>query len=138
MATAGDVGPDLADLIKRVMDERRVTARDIARITGIPESTLGSWKRRSRATAHGPSPAMLRQFADGLGLSVAEVFRAAGRVLPWDGGQAKSDEQSMLHLWRELTDDEREMTRAIMLTYRNRRQAEKAMDDSSEPPSGTG
>lgn len=124
-ATGGDVSPDLADLITRVMDERHLTVRDIARQTGIPESTLGAWKRRTRGAAgRGPGDGVLRQFADRLGLSVDEVFRAAGRALPWDPDERNlTEERAMLHLYQELTPEQRQAALAVMRSFQqqNRR-----------------
>src|SRR3954467_5310845 len=73
----------LAALIDRVLREKDWTLSTLARRSELSVSTLHSWKSGDRATGNrGPNPEKLRQLASGAGLTVAEVFEAAGRHVP--------------------------------------------------------
>lgn len=101
----------LSALIARVMDERDWTLSTLARRTGIPTSTLHSWKAGVRATgSRGPSPDRLREFAKGTGLTVAEVFEAAGRHVP--GALDPDEERQFLHMLRALPEADRKILKA--------------------------
>lgn len=113
---------DLAALIERVMDERDWTLSTLARRAGISTSTLHSWKSGDRATgSRGPSPALLRKFAEGAGLTVAEVFEAAGRTIP--APMDSESEGRFLHLWRSLEAEDRRVIEATMQAMSQRSKA---------------
>jgi transcriptional regulator with XRE-family HTH domain len=104
---------DLAALIERVLDEKGWTLSTLARKSGLVYSTLHSWKRGDRATgSRGPAPEKLRLLAKGAGLTVAEVFEAAGRHVP--PPLADEDEQRFLHILREVGDQDRKILEATM------------------------
>lgn len=104
---------DLGALIQRRMDEKGWTISTIARRSGLPLSTVSAWKNGDRARGNrGPQPDKLRQLAKGLEVSVAEVFEAAGRIVP--GSLSESDERRFLHLLRELGEDDRRILEATM------------------------
>lgn len=113
---------DLAALIERVMDEKDWTLSTLARRSGISTSTLHSWKSGDRATgSRGPTPTLLRKFAEGAGLTVAEVFEAAGRHVP-----APMDEESerrFLHMWRSLDGADRKVIEATMQAMSERQRS---------------
>ncbi|GAA2929300.1 hypothetical protein GCM10010446_12280 [Streptomyces enissocaesilis] len=112
---------DLAELIERVMRERDWTLTTLARRSGISISTLHSWKSGDRGTGtRGPSPALLRKFADGAGLPVVEVFEAAGRHVPV--AMDDESERRFLHLLRSLDEADRKVIEATMqaMTERQR------------------
>lgn len=103
----------LPNLIERIMRDRQWTLSTLARRSGISTSTLHSWKAGERATgSRGPSPALLRKFAEGAGLTVAEVFEAAGRTVP--APMDDEEERRFLHLWRSLEDQDRRVIEATM------------------------
>ncbi|MGW2861849.1 helix-turn-helix domain-containing protein [Streptomyces sp. NPDC001205] len=113
---------DLKALIERVMTDKDWTLSTLARRAGISTSTLHSWKSGDRATgSRGPSPALLRKFADGAGLPVAEVFEAAGRVVP--APMDDEDERQFLHLLRTLDDGDREIVKATMRAMSERQRS---------------
>ncbi|MFI6103223.1 helix-turn-helix domain-containing protein [Streptomyces sp. NPDC051310] len=104
---------DLAALIERVMDEKDWTLSTLARRSGISTSTLHSWKSGERGTgSRGPSPALLRKFADGAGLPVATVFEAAGRHVP--AAMDDESERRFLHMLRALDESDRSVLEATM------------------------
>lgn len=110
---------DLARLITRVMDEKGWTLSTLARRSGLSTSTLHSWKNGDRATgSRGPSPDKLRQLATGSGLTVAEVFEAAGRHVP--AAVDDEEERRFLHLFRSLAREDRRVVEATMQAMRDR------------------
>ncbi|MGW2010963.1 helix-turn-helix domain-containing protein [Streptomyces nigrescens] len=109
----------LAKLIERVMDERDWSLSTLARRAGISTSTLHSWKSGDRGTgSRGPSPKLLRKFAEGAGLTVAEVFEAAGRYVPAE--LAPDEERRFLHLLRTLSAEDRRVLEATMTAMQER------------------
>ncbi|MFE3326817.1 helix-turn-helix domain-containing protein [Streptomyces sp. NPDC059176] len=112
---------DLGALIERVMREKDWTLSTLSRRSGISTSTLHSWKSGDRATGNrGPTPELLRKFAEGVGLPVAEVFEAVGRHVP--AAMNDEDERRFLHLLRSLDDADRKVIEATMqaMTERQR------------------
>ena len=108
---------DLAALIDRVMREKDWTLSTLARRSGLSVSTLHSWKSGDRATGNrGPNPDKLRQLAAGAGLTVAEVFEAAGRHVP--APMDDEEERRFLHLFRTLNSDNRRVLEAAMQAMR--------------------
>lgn len=106
------------------MRQRQWTLSTLARRCGISVSTLHSWKSGDRATgSRGPSPALLRKFAEGAGLTVAEVFEAAGRAVP--APMDDEEERRFLHLFRTLSGEDRRVLEATMraMTERHRQAA---------------
>jgi transcriptional regulator with XRE-family HTH domain len=113
---------DLARLITRLMDEKGWTLSTLARRSGLSTSTLHSWKSGDRATgSRGPSPDKLRQLADGAGLTVAEVFEAAGRHVPT--AIDDEEERRFLHLFRALDSQDRRVVEATMQAMRERQKS---------------
>jgi transcriptional regulator with XRE-family HTH domain len=104
----GDAGPvdDLGALIQRVMDENDWTITTIARRSGLATSTVHAWKAGDRATgSRGPSPKNLRKLAEGMNVTVAEVFEAAGRRVP--GEMTPDDKARFLHVIEALSESDR-------------------------------
>lgn len=72
-----------ARFISRALDDakaRGMSLSDVEKRTGLGRSTIYRWKRREVAT---PQPAQVRQFCEGLGLSL----RDAARTLGWSGAR---------------------------------------------------
>lgn len=113
---------DLAALIERVMREKDWTLSTLARRSGLSTSTLHSWKSGDRATGNrGPNPEKLRQLAAGAGLTVAEVFEAAGRHVPSVMGD--EEERRFLHMFRTLDSEDRRVIEATMQAMRERQKS---------------
>lgn len=113
---------DLAELIARVMREKDWTLSTLARRSGLSTSTLHSWKSGDRATgSRGPAPDKLRQLADGAGLTVSEVFEAAGRHVP--ATMDDESERHFLHLLRSLDATDRRVIEATMQAMTDRQRS---------------
>lgn len=102
----GESGEDLSQLIRRVMSERTIAQRDVARLTGIHESTISAWIRRTRGSRR-PRPEYMEMLADGLGLTRDEVYAAAGRTVP--GRLTPDAEARVLAIFRDLTAEQQRM-----------------------------
>lgn len=110
---------DLGALIQRRMDEKDWTISTIARRSGLAVSTVHAWKAGDRARGNrGPTPEKLRQLAKGLDLTVAEVFRAAGRHVPDE--LSPEDQNRFLHVLAELSEDDRKVLLATAEAMRTR------------------
>lgn len=104
------------------MNEKQWSLSTLAKRSGLSISTLHSWKQGDRATgSRGPSPEKLRQLAEGAGLTVAEVFEAAGRQVP--APMDTEEERRFLHLFRTLADEDRRVLEATMRAMADRRRA---------------
>lgn len=113
---------DLAALIERVLREKDWTLSTLARRSELSVSTLHSWKSGDRATGNrGPNPEKLRQLAAGAGLTVAEVFEAAGRHVP--AAIDDEEERRFLHLFRTLDTEDRRVVEATMQAMRERQKS---------------
>ena len=113
---------DLAALIDRVMREKDWTLSTLARRSGLSVSTLHSWKSGDRATGNrGPNPDKLRQLAAGAGLTIAEVFEAAGRHVP--APMDDEEERRFLHLFRTLGTEDRRLVESMMQAMRERQKS---------------
>lgn len=113
---------ELTRVIQARLDELGWTWAELSRRSGVPETTLSSWRRHARGGgSRGPSPAKLRFVADALGIPVLVVFEAAGRTIPRELTQ--EEEREFLELYRSLSPDGRVMTlasmRALMEAKRN-------------------
>ena len=103
----------LGALIQRRMDEKGWTITQVARRSKLPLSTVSAWKNGDRAKGNrGPNPDKLRQLAEGLDLSVAEVFEAAGRRVP--AALPPEEERRFTHLLGELSEADRKVVIATM------------------------
>ncbi|WP_331623623.1 helix-turn-helix transcriptional regulator [Streptomyces sp.] len=78
----------------------QMTQRDLAKVTGIPYSTLNAWLTRRRGTGGGISPDHLRALAKGVRLTVREMFEANGRQVPGDLDAER--EAKLLRIYRNL------------------------------------
>lgn len=104
------------------MSEKGWTMSTLARRSNLAVSTLGAWKNGDRATgSRGPTPDKLRQLADGAGLTVAEVFEAAGRHVP----VAVDDEgeRRFLHMYRAISGEDRRVVEAAMQAMMERQKS---------------
>lgn len=110
---------ELGALIQRVLDERQWSLSTLAKRSGLPVSTLHSWKAGERATgSRGPSPEKLRMLAEGAALTVAEVFEAAGRQVP--SPMVTEEEARFVHLYRTLGEEDRRVLEATMRAMSDR------------------
>lgn len=103
----------LTGMIQARLDELGWTWAELSRRSGVPETTLSSWRRHARGTgSRGPSPDKLRLVADTLGIPVVKLFEAAGRIVPRE--LEPEEEREFLEIYRSLGTDGRAMTLASM------------------------
>jgi transcriptional regulator with XRE-family HTH domain len=103
----------LPALIERVLTERDWSLSQLARRCDLPTSTLHSWKSGDRANgSRGPSPESLKKLADGAGLTLAEVFDAAGRRV--DDPTVDTEERRFLRLFHSISPADRYVIEATM------------------------
>ncbi|MGW1997203.1 helix-turn-helix domain-containing protein [Embleya sp. NPDC001921] len=104
---------ELTRVIQARLDELGWTWAELSRRSGVSETTLSSWRRKARGTgSRGPSPDLLRAVANALGIAVATIFEAAGRMVPRE--MTPEEEQEFLEIYRSLNADGRAMTLASM------------------------
>jgi transcriptional regulator with XRE-family HTH domain len=109
----------LPELIQRVLDERGWNPSTLARRCGIANSTLHSWISGDRATgSRGPSDEKLRLLAEGAGLTLSEVYEAAGRRTP--APQLTEEEAAAINVFRALDDHGRHVAMVTMRALANR------------------
>jgi len=102
-----DEPQSLGELINMVIDRHGYRSlADMQRQTSIPYQTLWAWQQGLRSVKRPPSPVVLKIFAADYGLPEAMVFRAAGRKYDETGG-IDAESQELLHLWQQLTDQDR-------------------------------
>lgn len=111
--TPAEQAPDLADLIRRIMDEHNVTRSGIAARIGSTTSTVSAWTLRKRgAGSRGPNPDKLRALAEAFGIPEREVFAAAGRKVP--GPLSPDKNERVLAVFAELTAEQQAAFEAQM------------------------
>lgn len=112
METPAEQAPDLADLIRRIMDEHDVTQSYIAARIGVSVSAVSSWANRTRGGSRGPNQKTLRALADAFGIPVRDVFAAAGRKVP--GPLSPDANERVLAVFAELTAEQQAAFEAQM------------------------
>ena len=94
---------DIAALLQRVMRDTGIKQSRIAELSGIPIATISAWVRGARVPSKGPDGKQkLRDLGENVpGVTVAEVFRAAGISVP--GKLTPAAEQRVLELYKNLS-----------------------------------
>ncbi len=107
--------------LKQARDVRQLSAMDAARTAGISAAYLG--KLEGDAVKR-PSPHVLHQLSDALGVPYAELMQLAGYPLP---GPPSVDPAASLTtaLFANLTDDERDELLEYLAWYRSRRRSKR-------------
>ncbi|MEU0934302.1 helix-turn-helix transcriptional regulator [Embleya sp. NPDC005971] len=110
----------LTSMIQARLDELGWTWAELSRRSGVPETTLSSWRRHARgAGSRGPSPDKLRLVAKALNIPVVRLFEAAGRVIHDE--VPPEEEREFVEIFRSLGEDGRTMTLAAMRAYKEAR-----------------
>lgn len=104
METSPQPPEDLAQLIRRVMDEKGIAQAEIARRAGVSVSAVSTWVNRKRGAGRGPSRDILHRLAAALGEPERRVFEAAKRKTP--GPISPDAEQNLLEYFRDLTEEQ--------------------------------
>lgn len=112
--------------IKQARDVRQLSAMDAARAGGISAAYLS--KLEGDAVKR-PSPHVLHQLSDALGVPYAELMQLAGYPMP---GPASPDPAATVAaaLFSDLTDDERDELLEYLAWYRARRRSRRGADTS--------
>src|ERR1700730_15343303 len=104
----------LGELITWVMDRRGYTnLMQLSKQTRVPYQTLWAWKQGSRNMRRRPAVPILQQLAQDLNLSDAMVFHAAGRAFSQPGDLSEGELQ-VLHLYQELSPEDREFAETML------------------------
>lgn len=113
----------LGDLINQVRKNDGVTLEQIAERSGIPLSTIGAWAIGTRGARRPPAPEMLKKLAKGLSRPETTVFEAAGRVHPSRLDGDKAEGVYIAQLYGELSEEDKQLARDMLLAMRRRGQA---------------
>jgi transcriptional regulator with XRE-family HTH domain len=107
--------------LKQARDVRQLSAMDAARGAGISAAYLS--KLEGDAVKR-PSPHVLHQLSDALGVPYAELMQLAGYPLP---GPTASDPAASVAaaLFADLTEDERDELLEYLAWYRARRRSKR-------------
>ncbi|HEY6570724.1 MAG TPA: helix-turn-helix transcriptional regulator [Candidatus Limnocylindrales bacterium] len=107
----------IGSVLKQARDVRELSGVDAARAAGISPAYLS--KLESDAVKR-PSPHVLHQLSEALGLPYAELMRLCGYRVPGDAepGDARAVSAA---LFADLSDDEREELIEYLAWYRARR-----------------
>lgn len=111
------MAPAIGRLLKRTRQVRALSATDVARAAGISAAYLS--KLENDAVKR-PSPLVLHQLSDALGVPYAELMRLCGYRVPGDTDTRAADTVAAA-LFADLTDDERDELLEYLAWYRSRR-----------------
>jgi transcriptional regulator with XRE-family HTH domain len=111
--------PSLGSVLRQAREVRSRTAAEAALSAGISATYLG--KLESDAVKR-PSPHVLHQLGEALGMPYAELMRLAGYRVP---GEPESRPAGAMNaaLFADLTDDERDELLEYLAWYRARRRS---------------
>jgi HTH-type transcriptional regulator, competence development regulator len=110
-------------VLKQARDVRELSGVDAARAAGISPAYLS--KLESDAVKR-PSPLVLHQLSEALGLPYADLMRLCGYRVPGDT-DPNAAEGVTTALFADLTDDEREELLEYLAWYRSRRRGRIAV-----------
>lgn len=106
----------LPALLKRVIEQHRLTQKGLAERSGVPLATLNAWvsgRRTPQNTAD--SKAQLRSLAQYLpGVDVAQLFEAIGQQVP--GDLSPEAEARTLAMYRNLSSGRRKIVDSLVET----------------------
>jgi HTH-type transcriptional regulator, competence development regulator len=118
------VALSIGSTLKQARDVRGLSGVDAARAAGISPAYLS--KLESDAVKR-PSPLVLHQLSEALGLPYAELMRLCGYRVPGDADVGESEPGDTravgAALFADLTDDEREELLEYLAWYRARRRS---------------
>lgn len=116
----------IGSVLKQARDVRELSGVDAARAANISPAYLS--KLENDAVKR-PSPHVLHQLSEALGLPYADLMRLCGYRVPGDAGPA--DGQAVgAALFTDLTDDERDELLEYLAWYRARRRSGRAARDA--------
>lgn len=109
--------PTLGVTLRQAREVRELSAVDAARAARISSAYLN---RLENDAVKKPSPPVLHQLSEALGLPYAELMRLSGYRVP-DASAPAGNVQIGAALFADLTEDEREELLAYLAWYRTRR-----------------
>lgn len=112
------MAPTLGVVLRRARDVRALTAVDAARAASISGAYLS--KLENDAVKR-PSPPVLLQLGEALGLPYADLMRLAGYHVPGESNGHAAAAAVGAALFGDLTDDERDELLEYLAWYRSRR-----------------
>jgi transcriptional regulator with XRE-family HTH domain len=112
------MAPTLGVVLRRARDVRALTAVDAARAASISGAYLS--KLENDAVKR-PSPPVLLQLSEALGLPYADLMRLAGYHVPGDANGNAAAAAVGVALFGDLSDDERDVLLEYLAWYRSRR-----------------
>lgn len=122
--------PSIGAVLKRAREVRELSAIDAARAASISPAYLN--KLENDAVKR-PSPHVLHQLSEALGLPYADLMRLSGYRVP---GEVQDDPTATLStaletvnaaLFADLTDDERDELIEYLAWYRARRRSSRSL-----------
>jgi HTH-type transcriptional regulator, competence development regulator len=115
------MAPSIGAVLKQARAVRGLSAVDAARAAGISAAYLS--KLESNAVKK-PSPHVLHQLSEALGVPYAELMRLSGYRLPGESAAPRSDALSAA-LFADVSDDERGELLEYLAWYRARRRSSR-------------
>lgn len=104
--------------LRQAREVRELPAVEAARAAGISPAYLS---RLENDAVKKPSPLVLHQLSEALGLPYAELMRLSGYPLPMEATSGTGGEAVATALFANLTEDEREELLEYLAWYRTRR-----------------
>ena len=111
------MAPTLGVTLRQAREVRELSAVDAARAARISPAYLN---RLENDAVKKPSPPVLHQLSEALGLPYAELMRLSGYRVP-DGSTPAGNAEIGSALFANLTEDERDELLAYLAWYRTRR-----------------
>ena len=117
------IAPTIGSALRQAREVRELSAVDAARAAGISPAYLN---RLENDAVKKPSPPILHQLSEALGVPYAELMRLSGYRVPDDSTPSGSAAIGAA-LFANLTEDEREDLLAYLAWYRTRRRLRGAL-----------
>ena len=111
--------PSIGKALKQAREVRELSAVDAARAAGISPAYLS---RLENDAVKKPSPPVLHQLSEALGLPYTELMRLSGYRVPGESA-GNGREAVSSALFANLTEDEREELLEYLAWYRTRRRS---------------
>lgn len=112
-------------VLRQAREVRGLSAVDAARSAGISAAYLSKLENDA---VRKPSPHVLSQLGEALGVPYAELMRLSGYRVPGEAGEPDRDVAGTVGaaLFADLTDDERDELLEYLAWYRARRRTARA------------
>jgi transcriptional regulator with XRE-family HTH domain len=122
----------MGSVLRQARDIRELSGVDAARAAGISPAYLSKLELDA---VKRPSPHVLHQLSEALGLPYAQLMRLSGYLVP--GDTAPGTERAVSSaLFADLTDDEREELIEYLAWYRSRRRGARGAGISERSDQG--